>query len=110
MKVEALKELAAKVEAGQEHETFIWKFAAERELFDRPTCLRLESAYGGSLDAAKALHDAVLPGWEYGYDGTIAWVKLPGLRSSFRHDNRNGYTSRAWLLAILKALIAEKDQ
>jgi len=67
-------------------------------------------AYDGSLDAAKALHDAVLPGWEFGYDGTIAWVKLPGLRTSYRKDDRNGFTSRAWLIAILKALIAMEKE
>jgi hypothetical protein len=63
-------------------------------------------AYLGSLDAAEALHDAVLTGWEYGYDGSIAWVKLPGLRASYRHDSMGGLTSRAWLISILSAMIA----
>lgn len=72
--------------------------------------LNAYGAYSGYLDAAKALHEAVLPECEYGYDGSIAWVKLPGLRTSYRHDTRGGYTARAWLIAILKALIAiEKE-
>lgn len=67
---------------------------------------KIGHAHNGSLDAALEIHNAVLPGWEYGYDGSIAWVKIKGLRTSYRHDAGNGYTSRAWLIAILSALIA----
>lgn len=59
-------------------------------------------AYRGSLDAAKALHDALLPGW---------WCEL---RLSTRpravigridpeSEGQDGCLARAWLLAILKA-------
>ena len=63
-------------------------------------------AVDGSLDAAKALHDAVLPGWEwhlgpsnakvYPYNGNPgrSWVGMA--------DN----PARAWLLAILRAMEA----
>ena len=63
-------------------------------------------AYHGSLDAAKALHEALLPGWDYCidnlgrakndfcsqvYDGNQTWAKF------------SATPARAWLLAILKA-------
>lgn len=109
-KFESLKEILLKVEAGSAlpHEVF--------NIFDSPcqdmqfsaNAENAKMAYRGSLDAAQALHDAVLPGWEYGYDGAIAWVKMPGLRTSYRYDDRNGYTARAWLIAILKALISQE--
>ena len=62
-----------------------------------------------SLDAAKALHEALLPGWYY----NIA----PGFAHVFpHHDNGDQEAqtglhdtpSRAWLLAILEALIAQE--
>lgn len=60
------------------------------------------NAYNGSLDAAKALHEALLPGWDWGRDPNgYNWVSM--------HTNEigcadNGDTpARAWLLAILKA-------
>lgn len=60
-------------------------------------------AYNGSLDAAKRLHDALLPGW---------WAML---RHSTRPCVTVGYVdavqealdedlARAWLLAILRAM------
>jgi hypothetical protein len=74
-------------------------------------------AYNGSLDAAKALHEAVLPelGWE-----VMRTSKYPGMvpgssRFEFRADVGWGTTwvgraadpARAWLIAILQALISE---
>lgn len=108
---DALEVLLAKVEAGEAkpHEVFnafdtpCQDFALQQRAEDA------KRAYTGSLDAAKALHEAVLPGWEYGYDGSIAWVKMPGLRTSYRHDAMNGHTARAWLIAIIKALIAQEE-
>jgi len=68
-------------------------------------------AFHGSLDAALALHEAVLPGWGY--------VDL--LRRGSRHTAHIAVDvfeltltgvadtpARAWLLAIIKALHAEK--
>jgi hypothetical protein len=66
-------------------------------------------AYNGSLDAAKALHEAVLPGWFPGISQNIhfgdwyAWVQTKTLH----HDARDQDPARAWLLAILEALIAK---
>jgi len=63
-------------------------------------------AYNGSLDAAKALHEAVLPGWEWGLnrDGATIWIENPDI-GPFTGDNT---PARAWLLAILDALIAQE--
>ena len=81
---------------------------------DEPVVAYFRMACDGTdiraMGAAKALHEAVLPGWEYGYNGSIAWVKWPGSRSSYVHDAMNGYTSRAWLLAILRALYAQETE
>jgi hypothetical protein len=72
-------------------------------------------AFMGSIDSAKALHNAVLPGWEYGItynseqlDGPCAFVAPWGAT-----EDAEGYEAcainpaRAWLIAILKALIAK---
>lgn len=72
-------------------------------------------AYRGSLDAAKALHEALLPGWW--------WVKPDGPESGTIRvvgpDNGEYYPSavgrhadpaRSWLVAILDALIAGDEK
>lgn len=63
------------------------------------------AAYNGSLDAAKALHDAVLPGWDWSVDNIgrsqfCAYV-YDGAKTiiAFNHN-----PARAWLLAIIRAL------
>jgi len=98
----ALEALLAKMKAGEGG----WGLERPKELH---TDL-VWKAWMGSFDAAFALHLAVLPGWEYGYDGGMAWVKLPGLRSSYRHNDKEGITARAWLIAIITALIAEEPE
>jgi len=62
-------------------------------------------AFHGSLDAAKALHDALHPGVRVEIFGPVdgEWgVTLPGIDTAFGPD-----LARAWLLAILKKLEAE---
>lgn len=88
-------------------------------------------AYKGSLDAAKALHEAVLPGWvvyEMGWWPCIPvrlnqpkarftlWqthVDSQGERWHSTSDKRASgecdAPARAWLLAILEALIAQEQ-
>jgi len=65
-------------------------------------------AYNGSLDAAKALHDALLPGWEWNIDaGDGAYVENRGdFGFPYTADIPN-MPARAWLLAILTAKQAE---
>ena len=105
---EALAELIEKVEAGSFPED-----ANARELFGVAPPTRLivyaYEAFGGSLDAAKALHEAVLPvAWahvrhtgKYGH----ATVDVDGEE----YDANNADTpARAWLIAILRALYAQE--
>ncbi len=67
-------------------------------------------AYNGSLDAAKALHEAVLPGWDWCMtaDKVDVWTGNMMDDGIMRHGEA-GTTARAWLIAILKALIAEGE-
>jgi len=67
------------------------------------------AAFNGSLDAAKALHEAVLP--DYGW-GAGSWGARVWLYSDCAHwdgSNRQevemvNASARAWLLAIIRAL------
>lgn len=104
--LEAMKALLAKVEAGE------WIGD-----LPRPQALHTDlvwKAFNGSLDAAHALHKAALPGWRV-YDF------MEHVRSDWTIDLESlsddmcvsamcpGQPARAWLIAILKALIAEAD-
>lgn len=109
--IDALKALLAKVKAGGDLE----------DMYEVPAALGVEgqsdmfiAAYRGSMDAALALKDAVLPGW--------SWVKPDGPEMGtmrvFGPDNGDYYPSavgkhedpaRALLIAILEALIAEAE-
>lgn len=102
-----LQSLLAKVEAGDLRDHGLMYRAIGDDL---SLCYE---AYRGSLDAAKNLHEAVLPGWW--------WVKPDRVESGTIHvvgpDNGDYYPSavgkhpdpaRAWLIAILKALIAQE--
>ena len=65
-------------------------------------------AYRGSLDAAKDVHDALLPGWEWNIDaGDGAYVENRGDFGVPCPGDIPGMPARAWLLAILKAKQAE---
>jgi hypothetical protein len=62
-------------------------------------------AWGGDINEAKNLHDALLPGVRVEIFGPVDgdWgVTLPGIDTVFGPD-----LARAWLLAILKAKQAE---
>ena len=73
------------------------------------------TAYSGSLDAAKALHAALLPGWDWTMHGNgQAALWPPG---SIDEQNAGcieadieGQPARALLLAILRALEGGKDE
>lgn len=66
----------------------------------------------GSLDAAKALHEALLPGWEWGVTlnsdepTPAAYVAKWGAPEGSMGDGFEAQAdnpARAWLLAVLKA-------
>jgi hypothetical protein len=96
-----LIELLAKVEAGEwDNHGTSWLFSNDRR--------HAFSAFHGDLNAAKALHEAVLPGWGWSYysdDGHFL-VGHP-TDGKIYEETHNDTPARAWLIAILKALIAE---
>jgi hypothetical protein len=106
-RLEALKDLAERVEAG---DPTYWDFS---DGFESSHATGAELAFKGSLDAAKALHEAVLPGnaqwWvELRPDGRkLAGVFLGNLGKAYEAYDDN--PARAWLLAILRALIAQEE-
>ena len=59
----------------------------------------------GSLDAAIALHEAVLPGW--GFCVTQVGANVEGSVEAYYSDNIN--PARAWLIAIIRAMIAQEE-
>tara|TARA_R110002020_G_scaffold95937_9_gene230112 strand:+ start:51727 stop:52110 length:384 start_codon:yes stop_codon:yes gene_type:complete len=119
---EALQELLAKVEAGDD----AGFRRSNRAVFATPCqdiALQLREehcrhAYKGSLDAAKALHEAVLPGcsqYSIVTDPTCLKVSVcwwPDGLSGKREVHGEGWSeadpARAWLIAIIKALIAQE--
>jgi hypothetical protein len=113
--LEALKALLARVEADEVY-NYGSTFAIVRSLdndFDKSIFNDLiVKAYTGSLDAAKALHEAVLPKryWKIGeWDG--AWtVNIPFTMTKVIEATSEESPARAWLIAILKALISELEQ
>jgi hypothetical protein len=96
---DALAELIAKVEAGEGADA-VGYYAAR--VFN-PGYAHAINAYRGSLDAAKALHDAVLPGWHW----TI-WETAARVDADQEFTEMNDNPARAWLLAILRALHAQE--
>ena len=68
------------------------------------------AAFDGSLDAAIALHDALMPGWDYCIDYVqrvkpLAYVQDEGGPT---FDGEADNPARSWLLAILKAVNARE--
>ena len=113
---EALTDLLVMIEAG-DNAGFR---KANRAVFSTPCqdmALQLREehsrhAYKGSLDAALALHEAVL-GVTFNYSihkdsaSVMTWAHtIEGKTFSAK----NNIPARAWLIAIIKALIAEETQ
>lgn len=109
---QALKELAEKVELGQFRSHFegpehtVWPGIEHQNSLKRH---HLRYAYNGSLDAAKDLHDALLPGWKV---TTIIDARSHVCVESVSHTGcaLSDNPARAWLLAILRALIAQEGE
>ena len=66
-------------------------------------------AFNGSLDAAKALHDAVLPGFGWGKEALSGKPYVMEIEGQIIEFGEAETTARAWLIAILRALIAQAD-
>ena len=110
----ALQELLAKVEA-RTATPFdpSFEFAFYHGARDMITKVKVaDSAYHGDMNAALALHNAVLPDWRWNVNNELssetADVNWWGMRGE--SGRCLGNPARAWLIAILKALIWECDQ
>lgn len=107
----ALQALLERVEAGE--------FPADTSARDLgivsdglPIIKTIYAAFSGSLDAAKALHEAVLPGWHWSLydDNGIGIYEAQIEVHDWQGEPISGASkcnpARAWLIAILRALIA----
>lgn len=85
---------------------------------DNPGPILAHRAYHGSLDAALALHEGLLPGWAWGVEtddepphdfSAVVLRSIPeGAPWSVFYSGA-AKPARAFLLAILEALIAQED-
>ena len=67
-------------------------------------------AFNGSLDAAKALHDAVLPGWGWYIDwDNNTTVALNKLGKAVSYEGMASKPAAAWVAAILRAKAQEAE-
>ena len=108
---EALKALLAEVEAGAASDKLGPIMMGHLNGAKQIYAMR---AYNGSLDAAKALHEALLPGWDCRlFLSGVAWLYMPAKGAPPIRDVTgadNDVPARAWLIAIIKALISECDR
>jgi len=76
---------------------------------DYPRTRMAAGAAVGWLDAAKALHDAVLPGWRaiICTDGNCSLLPCDQKGKTVEHIHADN-PARAWLLAILEVLIEQE--
>lgn len=101
--LEELEDLLHRIES---NEHLSWR--AFWCLSDDEPAIWAREAYDGSLDSAKKLHEAMLPGWEWMlHDDGCAAVFVPsdivGGRDRFAGNAAD--VARAWLIAIIDALI-----
>ncbi|WP_282026873.1 hypothetical protein [Limimaricola cinnabarinus] len=117
-KLEALRGLLAKVEAGT-------LFDPRLQYVPRTTIDMISSAVGadhwesveaaylmGSMNAAQSLHEALLPKGQWPGDRWMIWQSGEDFGCSIVDGIDTTYAptrSRAWLAAILMALIAQED-
>ena len=114
---EALAKLIAAVEAGAfdgvpvKYNAFARAWEAAFGSYYEPNFTGPLSAYSGSLDAAKALHKAVLPECAYVISHRASEIYVfvqKGERKKW-HEGVDRCPARAWLLAILRALHTQKQ-
>lgn len=103
-RIEALRELAEKVEAGTLGAGICGPLCGSANI----PAQHVIGAFNGWLDKANDLHNAVLPGWSWSVDNSgqvtlwYPWIEgdAPHVRAG-----PDSNPARAWLLAILRALI-----
>ncbi|WP_434286285.1 hypothetical protein [Celeribacter sp. SCSIO 80788] len=116
-RIESLKDLLAKVGDGVElfEVQVVARSMASKARDDGQTFdwLLIAQAYQGSLDAAKALHEVFFDGWNVGIMNRVdtgGWQVLIYPVGPKIYDWCCAETpARAWLAAILKALIAQEE-
>ena len=115
---QALTDLLAKVEAGSVDDSRMYTAALGIHLDNRH--VHAAAAFSGLIDSAKVLHEAVLPetaydlsDWPMGASSAILTGTHEGDdggrwsgKDDFKSEGRSQTPARAWLIAILKALIA----
>ena len=111
---DALDKLIEAVEAGENwpplygHSDLYDRIADALGTRDWAAVERVTKAYHGSLDAAHALHKAVLPGWRVGGlaqgDGGRWYITLLDPDDRAAGSWQQPAPARAWLLAILRAM------
>lgn len=103
-RIDALKALDAKIAAGDwnPYQTH-WPAGDGVEGY-------VERAYNGSLDAALALHASVLPGWTFNVWDDGAEVSNASHRNDQYFIEAKDTPARAWLLTIIRALIALENE
>tara|TARA_R110000851_G_scaffold288046_1_gene442121 strand:+ start:266 stop:616 length:351 start_codon:yes stop_codon:yes gene_type:complete len=112
----ALQELLAKVEAGDCNgvsDAVQGMYPNDIGFSLTPEALTILNAYNGSLDAAKKLHDAVLPDWHFNISSEANGNGyVVALTDAYWIDRSLGCAinpARTWLIAIIKALIAKEQ-
>lgn len=110
---QALRDLLVKVEAGKLPPTklIVQAFGCRRLSNGWDVSALIKWIMGDTIEAmgaAKALHEAVLPEWIY-----LIGSQVSGVSMSDHEDPRwwnkmhNGNPASGWLIAILRALIAQ---
>ncbi|MGV8955021.1 MAG: hypothetical protein ACOH2M_28245 [Cypionkella sp.] len=100
MDKQSLQALLAKVEAGTAVGVDFLPFEPDHHA-------KAANAYNGSLDAAKALHDAVLPGRDMVLEIMADGVGYVRIWDGCELSEGDNFPARAWLIAIIRALIQE---
>ena len=109
--IKALDKLIAAVESGGDaiqHNIYIKAAHAftPESAYGKCPFYEVPHAFYGSLDAAKALHDALLPGWRVSMMEQSDQFGVGVAEDGIWHamiSSTNANPARAWLIAILKA-------
>lgn len=114
-----LLKLAERIEAGELHGPFIRMVCCELSRYTSRDITRrvMGGALNGSLDEAKRLHDAVLPGWSYeimrcshvistvsAWDEAADMNTVPAAKGSTQSN-----PAAAWVAALLRAKSVENN-